>query len=206
MKKSKLIAKLQGIEGDPEISIDSIELNNKINNSYFQRNAKVTISSDPEGKHPRRIGVVKRIGNGAWRLAGCSEWYDFRGNRVAFDGERFAEYTTITCFAHPYEDGDEARIAAENKRLQHINFLLESIKSNSQEALFSQSKIRSMADDESFTINEIEKLKKKLDFERAFLERTQEKMRQESEFHSAIQRKISVLKEELKEFEKGTDT
>lgn len=84
---------------------------------YFQLGAKVTICSDAAGLHPRSVGVVKRHGNGAWRLAGCSEWYDINGKRVATDQERFFEYVKTTCWARPYQEGDEAAIVVEEKRL-----------------------------------------------------------------------------------------
>lgn len=86
--------------------------------SVFQKGTKVTICSDSEGKHPQRIGVVKRIGNGAWRLGGCSEWYDFNGKRVAVDGDRFSAYATVTHFARLYQEGDEAAILVEDARVK----------------------------------------------------------------------------------------
>jgi hypothetical protein len=100
-----------------------------MNSEHFQRGAKVTICSDAEGKHPRRVGIVKRIGNGAWRLGGCSEWYNFQGQRVAIDNSRRVSdvYAPLTCFAHPYREGDEARIEAESLRLRKRHELQESI-------------------------------------------------------------------------------
>lgn len=84
----------------------------------FQKGTKVTICSDAEGKHPRRIGFVKRMGNGAWRLAECSEWYNHDGKRVAVDGDKFAEYANTTHFARLYREGDEAAIAVEDERVK----------------------------------------------------------------------------------------
>lgn len=101
--------------------------------SYFQKGAKVTICSDTEGKHPRRIGFVKRIGNGAWRLERASEWYNFDGKRVFPIGtkgeERFEaiqerEDERTTCFARPYQEGDEAAILIENERVKKYEELL----------------------------------------------------------------------------------
>lgn len=83
----------------------------------YEVNAKVTICSDAKGKHPKRLGFVKRHGNGAWRLEGSSEWYDYSGKRVAVDHDRFKEYATTTCFAFPYKEGDEKRIEEENGRV-----------------------------------------------------------------------------------------
>lgn len=100
-----------------------------MDSKHFQRGAKVTICSDAEGKHPRRVGIVKRIGNGAWRLGGCSEWYNFQGQRVAIDNSgRISDvYAPLTCFAHPYQEGDEAKIEAESLRLRKRHELHESI-------------------------------------------------------------------------------
>lgn len=89
----------------------------------FQKNMRVTICNDREGRRARRIGIVKRIGVGAWRLEGCSEWYDFEGRRVAVDCERFKSYAETTCFARPYEDGDEDLIRIEDRRLENIRRL-----------------------------------------------------------------------------------
>ncbi len=84
----------------------------------FQLGVKVTICTHADGTHPRRIGTVKRHGIGAWRLSGCSEWYDANGVRKAADGDRFLNYVKVTCFARPYRVGDEEAIVIETKRLE----------------------------------------------------------------------------------------
>lgn len=89
--------------------------------SPFQLGSKVTICSDKEGLCPKRTGVVKRIGIGAWRLGLCSEWYDFNGVRQAVDKERFRDYAKITCFARLYREGDEEAIRKEEKRLADLS-------------------------------------------------------------------------------------
>ena len=93
--------------------------------SVFQKGTKVTICSDPEGKHPRRIGFVKQMGNGAWRLAKCSEWYNHDGRRVAVDSDRFAEYANTTHFARLYQEGDETAIVVEDARVKKYKDLVD---------------------------------------------------------------------------------
>lgn len=94
-----------------------------MDSSCFQRGTKVTICSDAEGQRPRRIGFVKRLGVGAWRLAGCSEWYDFNGVRMCVDGDKLFSYVNTTCFARPYREGDEDAIIVENARVNERELL-----------------------------------------------------------------------------------
>lgn len=88
---------------------------------YFQPSAKVTISSDFEGKHPLYTGFVKRLGNGQWRLSGTSEWFSCPDPKSNVCLRKY--YNTVTSFAHPYIDGDEELAELEHKRLQKIEVL-----------------------------------------------------------------------------------
>lgn len=108
-----------------ELVIQSMRLVEKMDGT-FKLGTKVTICTDAAFKRPRRTGFVKRIGKGAWRLNGCSEWYDFEGSRVSVDCERdaFKEYIHTTCFARPYQEGDEGRIAIEDRRVATRNTLI----------------------------------------------------------------------------------
>lgn len=95
--------------------------------SPFAKGVLVTICSDASGEHPIALGVVGRIGNGAFRQHGqhgSVNWFSLKdGHGVA---GRDAEPTGV--WARLRRDGDEAaveRFAKEkNRRMEHVAALL----------------------------------------------------------------------------------
>lgn len=179
--------------------------------SVFEKGTKVTICSDAEGKHPRRIGFVKRIGNGAWRLAECSEWYNFDGKRVAVDGDRFAEYANTTHFARLYQEGDEAAILVENERVKKHKELVAS-KSNCewrirQERSNIHGNLATVERSVAFTSGRVEEAERNLrwaktEHERAVAQRT--KVATQNEQHAKAiadnEAKLALIEAELAKF------
>lgn len=174
-----------------------------MNSEYFQCGAKVTICSDAEGKHPRRIGVVKRIGNGAWRLGGCSEWYNFQGQRVAVDnsGKLFDVYAPLTCFAHPYQEGDEARIEAESIRLKQRHDLFEKINSISNQIGWANSSIKTYNKELSRNQESILEAERRLDYARAILAQTRGYVVNKEAHRDALIKELDKAKLELHLFD-----
>lgn len=174
-----------------------------MNSEHFQRNTKVTICSDADGKHPRRIGIVKRIGVGAWRLGGCSEWYDFEGKRVAVDnsGKLFDVYAPLTCFAHPYREGDEARIEAENVRLKQRHNLFEKINSISNQIGWANHSIKTYDMEVSRNQENILDAERRLDYARAILVQTKSYLVEKETSRDTLIKELDKAKEELRFFD-----
>lgn len=78
----------------------------------WQRDAKVTLCDDAEGKRPRRVATIGRLVRNGFRLVGSGEWYGFDGKKTHGLGP---------AFVRPYRDGDEGAIREETARLRLEN-------------------------------------------------------------------------------------
>lgn len=167
--------------------------------SYFQPGARVTICSDAAGQHPRRIGLVKRMGVEAWRLGGTSEWYNLDGVRVG--------YGQPTCFARPYKEGDEAAILVEDKLV-----------AVAQERELHRTRIsRARANLERYTIpnyreriqyfnKEIENKEYEINIFKRDIERYKSNVQDYENRIVAAQKEMEAIDLSLKEFDKETDS